>query len=283
MKTNIYGPGGNMPSQPKKMVNLDAANEGGDMQSQPKQMVNLAGADFDRYMRYMYEKDWSNRKSAGMYNNILYNISSGLNQHKPVDASRVQVMGNAILMNDGYNYLPVRYTLDDGTIAEGLVNMNGIHKELGFVTDKGFVPDNRKVKWKNPEGLRFGTTEPIESYDWNPAAAIDYNVVQAENGPNFRDSQMIPGQYFKGADGIYYKNKNPNFEMVTNEDLSNKQFYVDKDNGMTVEYKGFARGGSMPTKQKKPTKPSPEWIKNQYGLMAHIAPGYSNDEWDVYI
>ena len=45
----------------------------------------------------------------------------------------------------------------------------------------------------------------------------------------------------------------------------------------------FARGGSMPTQQKKPTKPSPEWIKNQYGLMAHIAPGYSNDEWDVYI
>ena len=45
----------------------------------------------------------------------------------------------------------------------------------------------------------------------------------------------------------------------------------------------FASGGSMPTKQKKPTKPSPEWIKNQYGLMAHIAPGYSNDEWDVYI
>lgn len=44
-----------------------------------------------------------------------------------------------------------------------------------------------------------------------------------------------------------------------------------------------ARGGSMPTQQKKPTKPSPEWIKNQYGLMAHIAPGYSNDEWDVYI
>ena len=44
-----------------------------------------------------------------------------------------------------------------------------------------------------------------------------------------------------------------------------------------------ARGGSMPTQQKKPTKPSPEWIKNQYGMMAHIAPGYSNDEWDVYI
>ena len=41
-----------------------------------------------------------------------------------------------------------------------------------------------------------------------------------------------------------------------------------------------ARGGSMPTQQKKP---SPEWIKNQYGIMTHIAPGYSNDEWDVYI
>ena len=36
MKTNIYGPGG-------------------EMQSQPKEMVNLAGTDFDRYMRYMYQ------------------------------------------------------------------------------------------------------------------------------------------------------------------------------------------------------------------------------------
>ena len=106
MKTNIYGPGG-------------------EMQSQPKKMVNLAGSDFDRYMRYMYNKEWLNRNSAGMYNNMLYNMRR-LNRNQPVDASRVQVMGNAILMKDGYNYLPVRYTLEDGTIAEGLVNMNGI-------------------------------------------------------------------------------------------------------------------------------------------------------------
>ena len=280
MKTNIYGPGGEMQSQPKKMVNLDVANEGGDMQSQPKKMVNLAGTDFDRYMHYMYEKEWLNRNSDGMYSNMLYNMRR-LNRNQPVDASRVQVMGNAILMNDGYNYLPVRYTLDDGTIAEGLVNMNGIDKQFGFVPAKDFVPDKGRTRGKEPYGLKFNTTEPMDSYDWNPGAAITYNIVKGT--PNFYDSQMIPGQYFKGADGIYYKNKNPNFEMVTNEDLSNKQFYVDKDNGMTVEYKGFARGGSMTTKQKKPTKPSPEWIKNQYGIMAHIAPGYSNDEWDVYI
>ena len=280
MKTNIYGPGGEMQSQPKKMVNLDVANEGGDMQSQPKKMVNLAGTDFDRYMRYMYEKEWLNRNSAGMYSNMLYNMRP-LNRYKPVDASRVQVMGNAILMDDGYNYLPVRYTLEDGTIAEGLVNMNGIDKQLGFSTAKGFVPDKGRTRGKEPYGLKFNTTEPMDSYDWNPAAAINFNIPKYD--PRFYDSQMIPGQYFKGADGIYYKNKNPNLEMVTNEELSNKQFYVDKDNGMTVEDKGFARGGSMPTKQKKPTKPSPEWIKNQYGLMAHIAPGYSNDEWDVYI
>lgn len=250
------------------------------MQSQPKEMVNLAGSDFDRYMRYMYENEWLNRNSTGMYNNVLYNMRP-LNRNKPVDAKRVQVMGNAILMKDGYNYLPVRYTLEDGTIAEGLVNMNGMDKDLGFYPDKGFVPDARKTKWSEPYGLLFNTAEPMDSYDWNPGAAIAYNVVKGT--PNFHDSQMIPGQYFKGADGIYYKNKNPNFEMVTNEELSNKQFYVDKDNGMTVENKGYARGGSMPTRQKKPTKPSPEWIKNQYGLMAHIAPGYSNDEWDVYI
>lgn len=250
------------------------------MQSQPKKMVNLAGSDFDRYMHYMYEKEWLNRNSDGMYNNMLYNMRR-LNRNQPVDASRVQVMGNAILMKDGYNYLPVRYNLEDGTIAEGLVNMNGIDKQLGFVTDKGFVPDKGRTRGSEPYGLRFNTTEPMESYDWNPDAAINYNIPKYD--PRFYDYQMIPGQYFKGADGIYYKNKNPNFEMVTNEDLSNKQFYVDKDNGMTVEDKGFARGGSMPTKQKKPTKPSPEWIKNQYGLMAHIAPGYSNDEWDVYI
>ena len=280
MKTNIYGPGGEMQSQPKEMVNLAGTNEGGDMQSQPKKMVNLAGADFDRYMHYMYKKDWLNRNSAGMYNNMLYNMRR-LNRNQPVDASRVQVMGNAILMSDGYNYLPVRYTLDDGTIAEGLVNMNGIDKELGFKPDKGYVPDNRRTIGREPFGLKFNTTEPIDSYDWSPAAAINFNI--PKDDPRFYDYQMIPGQYFKGADGIYYKNKNPNFEMVTNEDLSNKQFYVDKDNGMTVEYKGYARGGSMPTKQKKPTKPSPEWIKNQYGLMTHIAPGYSNDEWDVYI
>ena len=250
------------------------------MQSQPKKMVNLAGSDFDRYMHYMYKKEWLNRNSDGMYNNMLYNMRR-LNRNQPVDASRVQVMGNAILMKDGYNYLPVRYTLEDGTIAEGLVNMNGIDKQLGFVTDKGFVPDKGAIRGKTPEGVRFGSTEAMEAYDWNPNAAIAYNI--PKDDPRFYDYQMIPGQYFKGADGIYYKNKNPNFEMVTNEDLSNKQFYVDKDNGMTVEDKGYARGGSMPTKQKKPTKPSPEWIKNQYGLMAHIAPGYSNDEWDVYI
>ena len=281
MKTNIYGPGGEMQSQPKKMVNLAGTNEGGDMQSQPKEMVNLAGADFDRYMRYMYKRDWLNRNSAGMYNNILRNISSGLNLHKPVDASRVQVMGNAMLMDDGYNYLPVRYTLEDGTIREGLVNINGIDGSLGFKPDKGYVRAQGWEKGSHPEGVKFGSTEATDSYDWNPNAAIEYNIIKSN--PNFYDSQMRPGQYFKGADGIYYKNKNPNFEMVTNEDLANKQFYVDKDNGMTVEYKGYARGGSMPTKQKKPTKPSPEWIKNQYGLMAHIAPGYSNDEWDVYI
>ena len=283
MKTNIYEGGGDMQSQPKKMVNLDVANEGGDMQSQPKKMVNLAGADFDRYMHYMYEKDWLNRNSAGMYNNILSNISSGLNQHKPVDASRVQVMGNAMLMDDGYNYLPVRYTLEDGTIREGLVNINGIDKLLGFKPDKGYVPDKGRTRGILPVGVRLASTESTKAYDWNPESAIAYNIIKPDYGKNFYDSQMIPGQYFKGADGIYYKNKNPNFAMVTNEDLSNKQFYVDKDNGMTVEYKGYARGGSMPTKQKKPTKPSPEWIKNQYGLMAHIAPGYSNDEWDVYI
>ena len=270
-----------MQSQPKKMVNLAGTNEGSDMQSQPKKMVNLAGADFDRYMHYMYEKDWLNRNSAGMYNNILSNISSGLNQHEPVDASRVQVMGNAILMNDGYKYLPVRYTKDDGTISEGLVNINGVDKTIGFKPDKGYVPDKGRTLGKTPQGVRFNTTEPMDSYDWNPGAAINFNIPKYD--PRFYDSQMIPGQYFKGADGIYYKNKNPNFEMVTNEELSNKQFYVDQDNGMTVEDKGFARGGSMPTKQKKPTKPSPEWIKNQYGLIAHIAPGYSNDEWDVYI
>lgn len=281
MKTNIYGPGGDMQSSPKKVVNLTGTNEGGDMQSQPKEMVNLAGADFDRYMRYMYNKEWLNRNSAGMYNNILSNISSGLNQHKPVDANRVQVMGNAMLMDDGYNYLPVRYTLEDGTIREGLVNINGIDKQLGFVSDKGYVPGKGAKLGPLPVGVRLASTEPMESYDWNPDAAISFNI--PKHDPRFYDSQMTPGQYFKGADGIYYKNKNPNLEMVTNEDLSNKQFYVDKDNGMTVEYKGYARGGSMPTKQKKPTKPSPEWIKNQYGLMAHIAPGYSNDEWDVYI
>ena len=264
MKTNIY-------------------EGGGDMQSQPKQMVNLAGADFDRYMRYMYEKEWLNRRSTGMYNNILTNISSGLNHHKPVDASRVQVMGNAMLMDDGYNYLPVRYTLDDGTIKEGLVNINGIEKDLGFFPDKSYVPVKGRKLGNLPEPVRFASTGAIDSYDWNPSAAITYNIIKPGSGLNFYDSQMIPGQYFKGANGIYYKNKNPNFEMVTNEELSNKQFYVDKDNGMTVEDKGFARGGSMPTKQKKSTKPSPEWIKNQYGLMAHIAPGYSNDEWDVYI
>ena len=269
-----------MQSQPKKMVNLDVANEGGDMQSQPKKMVNLAGTDFDRYMHYMYQKEWLNRNSAGMYSNMLYNMRP-LNRYKEVDPSRVQVMGNAILMDDGYNYLPVRYTLEDGTIAEGLVNMNGVDKLLGFKTDKGYVPDKGRTRGTEPYGLKFNTTEPMDSYDWNPAAAISFNI--PKDDPRFYDSQMIRGQYFKGADGIYYKNKNPNFEMVTNEDLSNKQFYVDKDNGMTVEDKGFARGGSMPTKQKKPTKPSPEWIKNQYGLMAHIAPGYSNDEWDVYI
>lgn len=261
MKTNIYGPGG-------------------EMQSQPKKLVNLAGSDFDRYMRYMYNKEWLNRDSGGMYNNMLYNMRP-LNRNQPVDASRVQVMGNAILMKDGYNYLPVRYTLEDGTIAEGLVNMNGIDKELGFVPAKGFVPDKGATRGKTPVGVRFNTTEPMDSYDWNPSAAINFNIPKYD--PRFYDSQMIPGQYFKGADGVYYKNKNPNFEMVTNEELSNKQFYVDKDNGMTVEDQGFARGGSMPTKQKKPTKPSPEWIKNKYGLMAHIAPGYSNDEWDVYI
>lgn len=261
MKTNIYGPGG-------------------EMQSQPKKMINLAGSDFDRYMHYMYANDWLNKKGNGMYSHMLYNMR-GLNYYKPVDVSRIQVMGNAILMDDGYNYLPVRYTREDGTIAEGLVNMNGIDEELGFRPDKGFVPDKGKKRGKAPEGLRFSTTEPMESYDWNPAAAISFNI--PKHDPMFYDSQMIKGQYFKGADGIYYKNKNPNFEMVTNEELSNKQFYVDKDNGMIVEDKGFARGGSMPIKQKKPTKPSPEWIKNQYGLMAHIAPGYSNDEWDVYI
>ena len=218
-----------------------------------------------------------------MYNNILLNISSGLNQHKPVDAKRVQVMGNAILMDDGYNYLPVRYTMDDGTIREALVNINGVEKSLGFKPDKGYVPDKRGIRGNLPVGVRLATTEAMDSYDWNPNAAIEYNIIKPDYGKNFYDSQMIPGQYFKGADGIYYKNKNPNFGMVTNEDLSNKQFYVDKDNGMTVENKGFARGGSMPTKQKKPTKPSPEWIRNQYGLMAHIAPGYSNDAWDVYI
>lgn len=283
MKTNIYGPGGDMQSSPKKVVNLTSTNEGGDMQSQPKEMVNLAGADFDRYMHYMYEKDWLNRNSAGMYNNILSNISSGLNQNKPVDASRVQVMGNAMLMDDGYNYLPVRYTMEDGTIREGLVNINGRDKSLGFVPDKDYVPVKGAKIGPLPVGVRLASTEATEAYDWNPESAIAYNIIKPDYGKNFYDSQMTKGQYFKGADGIYYKNKNPNFEMVTNEDLSNKQFYVDKDNGMTVEYKGYARGGSMPTKQKKPTKPSPEWIKNQYGLMAHIAPGYSNDEWDVYI
>lgn len=270
-----------MQSSPKKVVNLTGTNEGGDMQSQPKEMVNLAGSDFDRYMRYMYQKEWLNRNSAGMYNNILSNISSGLNYHKPVEANRVQVMGNAILMSDGYNYLPVRYTMEDGTIREGLVNINGIDKSLGFSTDKDYVPEKGAKQGPLPQGVRFGSTEAMQAYDWNPDAAIAHNIVKGT--PNFYDSQMIPGQYFKGADGIYYKNQNPNFEMVTNEDLSNKQFYVGKDNGMTVEYKGYARGGSMPTKQKKPTKPSPEWIKNQYGLMAHIAPGYSNDKWDVYI
>ena len=264
MKTNIYEGDGEMPSPPKKMV-------------------NLAGANFDRYMHYMYGKEWLRKDYAGMYKNILRNIYNGFHLHNPVDVNRLQVMGNPMLMNDGYNYLPVRYTMDDGKIKEGLVNINGVREEFRFRPYNGFVPDKRGIRGADPEGVRFETTEAMDSYDWNPNAAISYNIVKAENGPNFYDSQMTPGQYFRGADGVYYKNKNPNFEMVTNEDLANKQFYVDKDNGMTVEDKGFARGGSMPTKQKKPTKPSPEWIKNQYGLIAHIAPGYSNDEWDVYI
>ena len=38
MKTNIYEGGGDMQSQPKKIVNLDVDNEGGDMQNQTKKM-----------------------------------------------------------------------------------------------------------------------------------------------------------------------------------------------------------------------------------------------------